>query len=281
MTRTPEGFLICHNVPIARTGWYQYLGEEIGADDKRGQIVKVYRNPDEVFGPTAIASFEGKTVTDEHPPELLDSDNNNIYDKGDVTNVRQGKGEQSDLLLADLVVKDGQLINEIEQGKREVSCGYDCVYSENEDGTYSQGQICGNHVAIVENGRAGNRVAIKDSNKKLEGEKNNMAGKTKLPRKHSIMTDFFTAIGLKHFAMDAEPEEIMDAMEGLTAEKQEKDEETKAETKATDEEPTAQSGDGLKELASKVDKLTDIVSKLVESDKRFMKKLSQKNPLMQ
>ena len=34
-------------------------------------MVKVFRSPDEVFSEAALSSFEGKPVTDEHPPELL------------------------------------------------------------------------------------------------------------------------------------------------------------------------------------------------------------------
>ena len=30
MTKTPDGFLICHSVPIGRLGVQEYLGQEIG-----------------------------------------------------------------------------------------------------------------------------------------------------------------------------------------------------------------------------------------------------------
>lgn len=184
-TATPEGFLICHNVPIARTGWYEYLGDEIGVADMSGKVVKVYRSPEEVFSPAAMASFEGKILTDEHPPDLVNPDNATRYAKGAIQNVRQGSGVDSDLLLADLVVYDQQLIDEIQEGKREVSCGYDCIYVDAGDGTYQQQQICGNHVAVVKNGRAGDRVAIKDSktNPNPEGE-TRMAKKLVLLKYH-------------------------------------------------------------------------------------------------
>ena len=65
MTRTPEGYLICHDVPIARCGEQQYLPQELGLSGEN--IITVYRNEDEVFKTTAIASFEGKPVTDNHP----------------------------------------------------------------------------------------------------------------------------------------------------------------------------------------------------------------------
>jgi hypothetical protein len=64
---TPEGYLICKNVPIGRVGWMDYLGEELGIEEKRGQVVKVYRSPEQLFSKATIASFEGKSVTNNHP----------------------------------------------------------------------------------------------------------------------------------------------------------------------------------------------------------------------
>ena len=69
-------------------------------------------------------------------------------------------------MIADLHIHDRDLINAIQNGKREISCGYECDYVQNEDGTYSQKKIRGNHVAVVERGRAGKRAAILDSDKK-------------------------------------------------------------------------------------------------------------------
>lgn len=67
MTKTPEGFLICHNVPIARTGRQDYLPQEIGMEGSK--LVSVIRTDEEVFSPQAIASFEGKSlfiISDQH-----------------------------------------------------------------------------------------------------------------------------------------------------------------------------------------------------------------------
>ncbi|USG65172.1 DUF2213 domain-containing protein [Brevibacillus ruminantium] len=255
MTATPEGFLICHNVPIARAGWYEYLGEEIGADDQRGKIVKVYRSPEDVFSPAAIASFEGKILTDEHPVEAVTPGNATRYSKGVVQNVRQGSGENSDLLLADLVVHDETLINEIQDGKREVSCGYECTYEPMNDGTYQQKDIRGNHVAVVKSGRAGDRVAIRDSK-----EERSMKKKITLPRKaQSRVTDLLAAIGLKQFAQDAEPEEIKDAVDALTEEKISQDEdEEKHEQK--DENPAIQA------LAAQVQELKEMFAQLAKKE---------------
>ena len=77
---TDEGFLICRNVPIARTGDQQYLASELGLDGDK--VVTVHRPEEEVFSEATIASFEGKPVTDNHPSELLDSSNVTIHSLG-------------------------------------------------------------------------------------------------------------------------------------------------------------------------------------------------------
>ena len=65
-------FLICRNVPIARIGDQDYLGSEIGLDgDEAGKVIPVHRNPEEVFSDATIASFEGKPVTNDHPPGII------------------------------------------------------------------------------------------------------------------------------------------------------------------------------------------------------------------
>lgn len=264
MTKTPEGFLICHNVPIARTGWYDYLAEEIGVQDSGPmRIVKVYRSAEEVFSKKAIASFEGKIVTDNHPPELLTPETADFYTKGAMQNVRQSITEP-DLLLADLIIYNQRLIDEIgKEGKREVSCGYEYNLISNGDGTYSQTNIVGNHVAVVESGRAGDRVAIMDSKiTEMEGEKKRMS-KVKIPKKQrGPVTNLFAAMGLKHFAIDAEPEEIAEAVDALADEREEGEstEETPVEKKesANDEEGNSE----IEDLKQQVAKLTEMCTQM-------------------
>ncbi len=160
---TGEGFLICRNVPIARTGDMQYLESELGLAGTR--VVTVHRDPAEVFSEAALASFEGKPVTDNHPPQLLDPDTVSMYEKGHAQGIRRGTGEWEGYVIADLHIHDRGLILAIQGGKREISCGYECGYTANGDGTYSQHSIRGNHVAVVDRGRAGKRAAILDSDK--------------------------------------------------------------------------------------------------------------------
>ena len=159
--REPEGYLLCLNVPVARTGTQEYLPCEIGLGGT--DPVAVYRPADEVFSPETVASFEGMPVTNDHPPEGVDVSNIRALQKGHAHNVRRGSGAESDLLLADLIITDPGLITAIlEEGKREISCGYTYELCE-ENGRYIQRKIRGNHVAVVDAGRAGSRVSIKDA----------------------------------------------------------------------------------------------------------------------
>ena len=171
--RQPEGYLFCLNVPVARTGYQEYWPEELGLGTG-SELIKVFRPEDEVFSEATMASFEGMPITDDHPEEGVDITNVRDLSMGEVHNVRRGKGEESDLLLADLVIKDPRLIDKImKEGKREISCGYtyDLVF---ENGQYIQRQIRGNHVAVVDAGRAGHRVCIKDNSPKRERSKPKM-----------------------------------------------------------------------------------------------------------
>ena len=166
--REPEGYLLCLNVPVARTGIQEYLPCELGLTGEQpaaagNGLLPVLRPEEEVFSPATIASFEGMPVTNDHPPEGVNVSNIRALQKGHAHNVRRGSGKESDLLLADLIITDPALISAIlEQGKREISCGYTYELC-GENGQYIQRKIRGNHVAVVDAGRAGSRVSIKDA----------------------------------------------------------------------------------------------------------------------
>lgn len=193
---TPEGYLICRNVCIGRIGVQEYLGQELGLKDKYDQVVKVYRNPEDVFDKASMASFEGKPFTDTHPVEHVTVDNISMYSKGHIQNIRR----EGDYLVGDIIVQDSNLISQIKNGiKREISLGYDCFYEPYEDG-YRQSKIRGNHVAIVDKGRAGSHVCIKDH--KPEIRRNGMSNRKKV-----------LAAMLKSYAKDASPEEVAEAAE--------------------------------------------------------------------
>lgn len=246
MTKTPEGFLICHDVPIARTGTQEYMPRELSLTGDT--MVTVFRDEGEVFKPATLASFEGKPVTDNHPPTDVDPTNYGSYLRGVVQNVRRGSGDQSDYILADLVIHDASLIAEIEGGKREISCGYDCKYADNGDGTYSQIDIVGNHVAVVYRGRAGPAVSIQDEQPK---------GVTRMSKpKQSILQRMFAS-----FVKDAEPDEIQEAAQAVN------DAENATEPAPEEKEETKDEGVTLESLATAVAALTEKVNALAEAKK--------------
>lgn len=164
MTRTPEGFLVCHDVPIARTGILLYGASEVPVEPSADGITQIERSAEEVFRPETLASFEGKPVTIDHPSEEVTPDNWRRLAVGTVQNVRQGEGILNDLQIADLVITDAEAIKVVlEEGLREVSCGYQADYEQQAPGRGSQRNIVGNHVALVSAGRCGTRCAIGDS----------------------------------------------------------------------------------------------------------------------
>ena len=164
-----DGSLLCKDVPIARTGTQVYAAEDLPnlTPNAAGQII-VTRSPEQVFDPATLASFEGMSITVLHPEDedgnirLVNPQNWKDLAHGHLQNVRRGTGNQSDLMLADLIVKDEYAIQLIEDGLRQVSCGYDAEYEQTTPGKADQVDITGNHVALVPKGRAGNRCAIGD-----------------------------------------------------------------------------------------------------------------------
>lgn len=166
---TPEGYLLCEGVAIARTGTQTYAAHELPGlkPNGSGQII-VERPPEEVFRPEALASFVGKSVTVEHPNSFVDPTTYKEHEVGQIHNVRRGTGIEDDVVLADLLIKDPGAIAHANRDFPEVSGGYDSDYDQTEPGHAIQRNIIGNHVALVDRGRAGPRCAIRDHQPKSE-----------------------------------------------------------------------------------------------------------------
>lgn len=167
--RLADGSLLCKDVPVARTGKQLYGAADLPnlIPDAFGEIV-VSRSPEHVFDPATLASFEGMSITVLHPEDangnvqLINPTNWKELAVGHLQNVRRGTGDQADLMIADIIIKDEYAIQLVEDGLRQVSCGYDAEYDQTEPGKAEQVEITGNHVALVPKGRAGNRCAIGD-----------------------------------------------------------------------------------------------------------------------
>lgn len=180
---TPEGYLVFKNAVIARTGFYIYKGTELLADsvlvkefEEQGVTVEpsdnvnIYRSPEEVFSKRSIDSYQAKPVTDGHPSKMLDISDVAEHECGQVFNVRAGTEPLEDgnlPLLGDIIVKDSGLIDKWRAGLRELSCGYNYHILKSGDNLL-QIDIIGNHVAFVENGRAGQYARVNDSQPTME-----------------------------------------------------------------------------------------------------------------
>src|SRR6476659_7186605 len=98
---TPEGFLLCRDVVLARTGEMLYGPNETGVAPGMDGLCHIERSEEEVFRPETIASFNGKPFVDApgHPSEDVNPDNWKAYTKGVVMDPRRGSGAEDDVLL--------------------------------------------------------------------------------------------------------------------------------------------------------------------------------------
>lgn len=167
--RTADGYLAVR-ARAARVGVYQYGGNEVDPTNAHGlrdqASVNVLRDDDTVFDATAVRSFLMKPVTDNHPTVPVTAKNWKDHARGVVA----GAMRDGDHLAFDLVLMDQAAIDAVDAGKRELSNGYVAGLEFGDftaaDGTKCQARqtsIRGNHVALVDRGRAGSTCRIGDA----------------------------------------------------------------------------------------------------------------------
>jgi len=161
--RTGDGYLVA-DARIARTGVQNYSGAEIGKPEMSS--VRIYRPGGEVFSEDTLKSAAHRPVTNEHPSEMVTSENWKKYAVGQTGDEIIGEGI---FLRVPLMVSDEDAIRDIESGKQELSAGYVCdvdftagVTPSGEAYDAIQRNIRINHIAIVRRGRAGSKVRIGD-----------------------------------------------------------------------------------------------------------------------
>lgn len=162
--RRDDGYLVA-DARIGRTGIQTYLGSEVGQPDKA--TVRVYRPGAEVFADATMKSAAHRPVTNDHPADLVTSENWKQHAVGQTGDEVAGEGI---FIRVPLMVSDEAAIQDIEAGKRELSAGYTCDLDFTAGKTPSgeaydaiQKNIRLNHVAIVQAGRAGSQVRIGDA----------------------------------------------------------------------------------------------------------------------
>lgn len=168
-----NGFWIYENTPLTKEGVFPYRGRQIDTDGSMGldpkALYMVYRPAKELTNKETLESFNGIQFTDEH--EMLGRGQRDVGTKrmdGTIYNVHVSP-YQPGVVLCTLKVMSEAAKNLIQQGKRQLSCGYYCDYVP-ENGVWNgqpyqfvQKDVIGNHVALVRKGRMGEQVSVCDS----------------------------------------------------------------------------------------------------------------------
>ena len=167
--KTPQGFLICKDVTLAKPMVKEYYAGELGIVDgyEATDVIGIYTPSDVLFGQSVIDGFTASDVVMMHPKgNQLNADNYKDHVIGTAKNVRADNG----YLIADLTIKDKWAIEAIEHDDiKQISLGYaaelDMTAGETETGQAYHGQWVGmvaDHVAVVREGRCGDDCKIGD-----------------------------------------------------------------------------------------------------------------------
>jgi hypothetical protein len=132
-----------------------------------------------VFDTDSMRSFAHKPVTDDHPPEPVDSTNWTRYSRGQIGDEVARDG---DFIRVPMVLMDHGLVKKVQDGKAELSVGYSCEI-EMTSGTTPGGEtydgmqknIRVNHTAVVDVARAGSMARIGDGTGDIRVDHNELA----------------------------------------------------------------------------------------------------------
>jgi|TARA_R100000501_G_scaffold10060_3_gene19960 hypothetical protein len=213
--RTQDGYLIA-DAKVSRSGCYTYAGREVGRPDLASVIV--YRPPEEVFSRDTIATLAAIPLTLDHPSQPVTADNWKSVAVGEVGSDMVRDGEHVRLSL---ILKDAAAIRAWEAGKRELSLGYNCTLDWTA-GTAPSGErysaiqrgLTMNHLAIVDQGRAGSECRIGDS--KGVSPQSNVAAITSARMQFDAANNVRRASG-RPAHPDSEFHRIADAINGVAS----------------------------------------------------------------
>ena len=167
--RTPEGLLRAHAI-LTRTGEFDYLASELNGLGIDEGMYKVMRTRDTVAHADTLASVRGIPITINHPPDgEVNANNYRMLTVGNVAG--EPSVDEEGFLHADILLADREAIRLVNSGVDQLSIGYDVNLYRREDGDIlTTGPLRINHVAIVDAGRAGEKVRVLDSQEKKMDE---------------------------------------------------------------------------------------------------------------
>ncbi|MBU9316548.1 DUF2213 domain-containing protein [Burkholderia multivorans] len=245
---TPEGFLLCEDVPVARTGEMLYAAGEVPVEAGPDGLIRISRTPEEVFRDETLASCAGKPVTLDHPDDFVTPATFSQLGKGVMLNIRRGEGLENDLILADLLITAQDAITAVQEEEiEEVSLGYEADYEQVSPGRGVQRNIVVNHVAIVPRGRCGPRCAIGDKEPEMKTKDH------KPPRRSAWLDRLMKAMRAK----DAEGVE-----EALEEGQKAMDEESEEERKKSEAAEAGKTGDALSQILTRLKAMDEDIQEL-------------------
>ncbi len=167
-SKTDEGFLVCDAV-VTRPGVFTYIVD--------GKPHRRYAPPEVVLDEKSYSTLALKPVTNGHPylePGQIISPANAKRLK--IGTVGESIRIHDNDIMAKFVVTDSDAIEQIESGKRELSCGY-MITLDNTPGTTPDGEKYDskqtsryyNHLSLERAGRVGNAKIILDSGIEIDG----------------------------------------------------------------------------------------------------------------
>lgn len=164
-----NGFMEVKGNPISKSGVYPYLGSEIPGAEDPDRIYYVYRPAEELARQETIDSFKLMPFIDEH--EILGKSGMPAERKGMQGTIGEQVYFDEPYLRGNIKIHSSAAQSLIKAGKVELSPCYGCDWVKG-DGTfdgkpyqYTQRNIMGNHLALVEEGRTGPDVAVQDHRK--------------------------------------------------------------------------------------------------------------------
>ena len=159
VTTTPEGYLKFDAI-ATRSGIFLYPQPD-------GTIRRAYRPPEEVFKSDSMASFALKPIINNHEMGVtpkITAENVKQFTIGAIgENIRR----ENNFMKISGVIMDKDGIDVVKRGRRGLSLAYDSddinkpgITADGLEYDYCQTNIRGNHLAIVDRGRAGDSARL-------------------------------------------------------------------------------------------------------------------------
>ena len=164
LARTRAGYLKAL-VRCARTGIQDYRGSEVGKPEM--DVVRVYRPEEEVFSKDSLRTFAHLPITVDHPNAGVSAEN---WAEVAVGQTGQEVLRDGDFVSVPILLMDAAAIKTVENGKRELSMGYEAdlewtsgITADGLQYDAIQRNLRMDHLSVVSAARGGKELKIGDN----------------------------------------------------------------------------------------------------------------------